>query len=673
MDPIRIVIEQNTVEYIPDYPEGWKFSAGDPFKFPVPISGYQCFIKRFENKQPENIPGWDLLTQLKQKHQENLPRVHAIKEVIEKDKPVFYLFYECLTGKTLEETIAEGKRLQLEQMTEDLFSALQNVHRLGFWVPDFCEKNIFCTTDGSFLLVDLDSCHSLSEFPANDMQGSKDYWIPVYKFYKEILHGQLDKLSDIDGAGLNYLQVPFLILRLKLFFETGNDKYNSNEIYDQLPSLLNNIDPSFKEIFALLLKEGASSATILKIKKAIHQKILGSGVKEKNEAPVIKAFSVSHGTAGKGEPFTLRWEVQGADRVELHRNGIPFQTFNAGETILERAEFYDNDQPVSFELVAYQGSTRAKSTPLLVSFKRKNRVRRALIILAGLAILATIIFYLQHSPAASKITALQATGIHEGESFTFYGENLEPDSMEVTFNATPAEIVLASPDSLVIKVPDTIIDDLGWVRLRVIQKGNTIYSNMFTFISDTIRLMDYAPAAKWTAGQSEPEDLVYDLTWEGPENGFGFVKAETKQGEDNTFYTILKTHPRWVGTGMISGLFSNQSGSGFSLQKKRRYFESFIGFQLEGKSLDGVNFKVLLHFIQNGLHVTLLIINQHKDYSGSMMKIEEHIPDEIPEEFKVELRVDAGPSSNSDWAIWVNPILIQKRLEIASAAPFGAQ
>jgi len=58
---MKVTIKQREEEYISDYPDGWKFSAGDPFKFPVLIGSHPCFIKRFEQKSPEDISGWDLL------------------------------------------------------------------------------------------------------------------------------------------------------------------------------------------------------------------------------------------------------------------------------------------------------------------------------------------------------------------------------------------------------------------------------------------------------------------------------------------------------------------------------------------------------------------------------------------------------------------------------------
>jgi hypothetical protein len=97
-----VVINQRELEYVPDYPDGWKFSAGDPYKFPVLIGDHQCFIKRFEQRSPEDISGWELLVKMKGQYDKNLSRIYDIKNVKEGDKDIYYVHLRipgrCNTG-----------------------------------------------------------------------------------------------------------------------------------------------------------------------------------------------------------------------------------------------------------------------------------------------------------------------------------------------------------------------------------------------------------------------------------------------------------------------------------------------------------------------------------------------------------------------------------------------
>src|SRR6476620_28711 len=104
---MKVAIKNREYDLISDFPEGWKFSRGDYFKFHVAIGPAKCFIKRFDRK-PESIPGWPLLEKLKGKHEPNLPGVYDVVETFENDKKINYVFYEFIEGKTLYNVISEG-------------------------------------------------------------------------------------------------------------------------------------------------------------------------------------------------------------------------------------------------------------------------------------------------------------------------------------------------------------------------------------------------------------------------------------------------------------------------------------------------------------------------------------------------------------------------------------
>jgi len=210
-----VTIKEKDYEYISDYPKGWFFSARDHFKFPVEIGTNKCFIKRFERRNQNEVSGWQLMLNLKRKNEPNLPRLYDITTANEWGKDVYYIFYDYIKGDTLDKLIDGKENINLEKLANDLFSALQSLYIKNFWFADFCEKNIFCEEGGRFLLVDLDSAQPLSNPPNGEMYGSKEYRTLVFNFYREILHKRNLNADDINGASLNYLQVVFLILRLK--------------------------------------------------------------------------------------------------------------------------------------------------------------------------------------------------------------------------------------------------------------------------------------------------------------------------------------------------------------------------------------------------------------------------------------------------------------------------
>src|SRR4030095_11716931 len=276
MEPLKVIIKEREVEYSSDYPVDWTFSAGDPFKFPVPMGEYSCFIKRFGPDSPRKVSGWQLLMKLRGKYEKNIARVYDIKRVEEDDEEIYYAFYECMDGKTLDRNISDPD-IDLKHLMNDLVNALRVLQRYEFWFADFTEKNIFCQKSGIFALVDVDRAPPLMSPPDNDMYGSKDYWILVLTYYKKFLQKNNIRLTDINGINLNYLQVSFLILRLRLFQSGKVKDYNSSDLFNSLPSTLNELAPEITEIYSQVLNKGMeplSQTEISTIEEITEKKII---------------------------------------------------------------------------------------------------------------------------------------------------------------------------------------------------------------------------------------------------------------------------------------------------------------------------------------------------------------------------------------------------------------
>src|SRR6476620_392802 len=108
---MEIRIKEKVYEYISDFPDGWKFSHGDYFKFPVTIGSNNCFIKRFD-KRTDSIAGWNLLNDLSETYEPNLAKVFYVASEEENTTIVNYVFFEYIEGRTLYELT--GKKISFD-------------------------------------------------------------------------------------------------------------------------------------------------------------------------------------------------------------------------------------------------------------------------------------------------------------------------------------------------------------------------------------------------------------------------------------------------------------------------------------------------------------------------------------------------------------------------------
>jgi hypothetical protein len=491
---MKVIIKEKVYEYESDYPEGWQFSAGDPFKFPVSIGNYPCFIKRFEKKSPEDISGWNLLQKLKGKYEPHLVRLYDIINVQENGKDVYYLFFEYLEGPTLDRMISQKVSIDLKRLTGDLFLAIGSLQANGFWFVDFFERNMLFNKNSSFLLVDLDSAHPVNEAPQNDMYGNKDYWILVFKFYKHVLQNTAIQISDINGISFNYIQIAFLILRIKLYVEGGEKVYNASIFYEKLPLALSEIAPAIKEVFTTVYQNKQRVITaedIQRIKQIIEEKIIPWQYKSPLplKAPVIKQFMTSKSKLKDKEQFTLSWEITDADRVELYKNNIAFKQLNGQEvstTILE--SFEDHKQENRYHIVAYNGSNSVISKTIAISKIKRGIGFLLLKILAWIVGIIILLF-----AAAVIITMLIHTQNYSSETEKAYEDSvvvikskntINPGKLKVSFNNVKAIIKSFSDSSLTVTVPDlqdTTASDI-MARLLVVEGNKEVLSTTLPYV-----------------------------------------------------------------------------------------------------------------------------------------------------------------------------------------------
>jgi hypothetical protein len=389
-----VIINEKVCEYVSDYPTGWKRSKSE-FKFPVFIEDrektnkYKCFIKRF-NQPIEQISGWKLLESLINRQQvyddnvlpipynePNLPKVH---DWVNAGENINYVFFKFIEGETLNKLLADHVEIDLEKLADGLLAAFESINKHGFWFADFFEKNMCIDSKGNVFLVDLDSAQPIANAPDNKMWGDKEYWGLVVDFYRDVLHKPKFTHSHLHGAFLNYLQVIFLILRIKKFNSQKEKENNEIKDYNEIvvrPSDLDEVSPQFRQIFNKGLEgkypEDAKNI-IAEIKILIKEKIINGLI---DDGPVIKRFTLNNnlsevrvGLVVKNrEAFTLNWEVRNAADIQLYRNGQFFKKIGLDEQSIEfTEEVYDREEKnIEFELVASKsGKVVRESLSVLV-------------------------------------------------------------------------------------------------------------------------------------------------------------------------------------------------------------------------------------------------------------------------------------------------------------------
>ncbi len=185
------------------------------------------------------------------------------------------------------------------------------------------------------------------------------------------------------------------------------------------------------------------------------------------------------------QPVLLKWEVDGADKVEIHRNGRPWKKVAANTGRLEVTDKFDgNENAIRYQLLASaNGSDVAKKELSLINGSLTNGKKQPgqgfpvkwlfLLLVVLLAGAATIIA-IRRQPSAPAFSPLNVNTITSGETISFAASHLPENdtSLAVMFNQVPAEIVKKTGDSLLVTVPDLKSDNIR-VNVNVLLNGKT--------------------------------------------------------------------------------------------------------------------------------------------------------------------------------------------------------
>jgi hypothetical protein len=172
----------------------WKYQSTVTTEFTAcRINSRDYFVKR----QPKPFSGQQLLVKAISNSQiKHCPRVVSLA----KNNGHYYFFTDFLKGDIL---AARSYLVNNEKLINNLFVAIYNINKLGFWYSDLCLKNIFMTTSGDYYLIDIDSCFPHSERFHHDLNISYDYSAVLVKFGRETGYGICNLGKGHNGECMN--------------------------------------------------------------------------------------------------------------------------------------------------------------------------------------------------------------------------------------------------------------------------------------------------------------------------------------------------------------------------------------------------------------------------------------------------------------------------------------
>jgi hypothetical protein len=228
------------------------------------------------------------------------------------------------------------------------------------------------------------------------------------------------------------------------------------------------------------------------LEKLVDEKIIKAETLKETPAevvnlPVIRQFTSSKTEIERGEEFTLSWQIENANKLELHKNGAMYRPIESIKTSINLVGFADGtQQQSSYQIVAYKDLAMAKSDAIFVKLKQRDekkpiiKKRIALIIGGFIFILALLLLFVLTKK--QKIDAyVKPQSLWQGidTTISILGKNL-PATVDLTvlLNDDTAKIIDGSADSLRVLIPQKKItpdnSDMVYVFLLFKKNRNNI-------------------------------------------------------------------------------------------------------------------------------------------------------------------------------------------------------
>jgi hypothetical protein len=181
-------------------------------------------------------------------------------------------------------------------------------------------------------------------------------------------------------------------------------------------------------------------------------------------------------------------------------------------------------------------------------------------------------------------------------------------------------------------------------------KGGVAEAKKTIFVHFLYDLLERAPGADWMSS------ATWFLDWGGAtndKNGFACYQTNILLEDGNTYAKVLETHPPWVNNSRIRGDFERDH---FIVPEGAR-FTAKVGFINGATSTDGVKFFVsftdtngIMYDFPKGGHLA--------KYDETLDELNLDLSSIVGKSGYFSLGVNAAGTSAQDWAVWVDPKII---------------
>jgi len=162
-------------------------------------------------------------------------------------------------------------------------------------------------------------------------------------------------------------------------------------------------------------------------------------------------------------------------------------------------------------------------------------------------------------------------------------------------------------------------------------------------------LLAKAPSAKW-------KSIGGNDLWNvglGDSRGFACYRTNITLEDNNTYSKVLETHPHWINNGNIGGEYPDI----IKIPEGARFTAS-VGFIKDATGTDGVGFVVVFRDTSSVVHHITSVSGYHATYNGALDSLNLDLSSFAGLSGVIILLVNAGASSDQDWAVWVDPQII---------------
>jgi hypothetical protein len=373
--------------------------------------------------------------------------------------------------------------------------------------------------------------------------------------------------------------------------------------------------------------------------------------------PVIISFTASPETVDYGVQSKLSWEVSGATEVTISPVVGPMEPVNEA--------LVTPNETTTYTLTATNegGESTASVTVTVIP----AAAAQPDLIITDVWIQSQQVFYKIKNQGSGESKAcrcnLYVNDVLEEED---YAESLAPgEERTEVFNrytwtyridiggSATTEGVWTQFEVKVCADIESVIDELN---------ENNNCKSVFIGQEFLYDFTEYAHLADWSNTTGE---VKYPIP-SGSTSGAAFTEKTMILEDEKTHTTVLATYPQQVNNGWIQGIFSEyytdvrsrEAKSRDLTIPKRAKFVAEVGFKKGALGSAGVRFAVgvidpngMVEFFP-GIYAT---------YDGVLDHYEVDLSHLAEQKRRIILKVEAEQASDQNWAVWLNPRIIQEK------------